>query len=64
MKKIIVGYGMQKKIAEDIGCSTRTVQSALLFMTEGAQSELIRIKAMRDYNGVLTKRPQRTNFKK
>lgn len=64
MQKIIVDYGVQKKLAKDVGCSTRSVQSALRFVTEGEQPDLIRVKAIRDYNGLLIKKPSRFNMKK
>ena len=64
MQKIIVDYGVQKKLAKEIGCSTRSIQSALRFVTEGEQPDLIRIKAIRDYKGILIKRENSLNFKK
>lgn len=63
MNKIIVDRGVQTKLAKDIGCSTRSVQNALRFVTEGEQPDLIRIKAIRDYNGVLIKRKSKFNLK-
>lgn len=57
MHKIIIERGVLTRIAKDIGCSTRTVQNALRFVTEGEQPDLIRDRAINFYSGVLIKKP-------
>lgn len=56
--------GTLGKLAKDIGVTTRTVQYALKYITEGEQPDLIRERAVKYYNGVIIKRPIRTPMKK
>jgi len=57
MHKISIPRGALPKIANHAGVTTRTVQSALSFATEGEQPDLIRHIAMKYYNGIVVKRP-------
>lgn len=59
MNRIIVDRGVVKRLSYEIGCSERTVRDALRFCTDGQQPNLIRLKAVRDYGGVVIRKKLR-----
>lgn len=55
--RILYEKGTIRRLAERFGVSEQTVRSALRFATEGELPDLIRSTAIKEYGGVLTRKP-------
>lgn len=63
-KILLPERGYLQKLAKDVGVTTRTVQYALRFVSEGDQPDLIRERAIKFYGGILIKRPVKFSLKR
>ena len=60
MKRIIIGYGVSKKIMEDIGVTAPTIISALKFKTRTNKAKKIRQRAFQ-LGGIVMEKVDNSN---
>lgn len=60
MKRIIIGYGVSKKIMEDIGVTAPTIISALKFKTHTKKAKKIRQRAFQ-LGGIVMEKVDNSN---